>query len=85
MKKFGLLIAGAFILASCDATPGGNKDILPVVHEGVAEEMDHHGGDHAHEGHEAQKEHVDPAHATEKSDSTMAHDHATAEPKDSAH
>lgn len=83
MKKLGLLIAGAFILASCDSSPGRNQSILPVVHDGVAEEMDHHGADHAHEGH---GNHAEEAHMVEKTDSAQAHHEAPMEePKDSAH
>ncbi|MDD3771280.1 MAG: hypothetical protein RBT46_03095 [Weeksellaceae bacterium] len=33
MKKLSLLIVGTFLLVACDATPGGNKAILPVVHD----------------------------------------------------
>lgn len=33
MKKLSLLIVGVFLLVACDATPGGNKAILPVVHD----------------------------------------------------
>lgn len=40
MKKLGLLIVGAFLLAACDATPGGNKSILPVVHDGNMEQVE---------------------------------------------
>ena len=87
MKKLGLLIAGAFILASCDSSPGGNRDVLPVVHDGVKEEMDHHGGDHAHEGHEnhATEGHAQEANQVEKTDSTAVNTHQTEEKKDSAH
>lgn len=40
MKKLGLLIVGAFLLAACDATPGGNKAIIPVVHDGNMENVE---------------------------------------------
>lgn len=40
MKKLGLLAVGAFMLASCDSTPSGNKAILPVEHEGNMEVVD---------------------------------------------
>ena len=87
MKKLGLLIAGAFILASCDSSPGRNTSIMPVVHDGVAEEVDHHGGDHAHEGHEnhAEEGHTEEANQVEKTDSTVVDTHQTAEKKDSVH
>lgn len=74
MKKLGLLIVGAFLLTACDATPKGNKSILPVVHDEAVEHVDHHEG---HEGHEV---HGAEAHTEESHD---AH-HATAEQKDSA-
>jgi hypothetical protein len=79
MKKLGLLFVGAFILASCDATPGGNQSIYPVVHDEPVEKVDHHGdhGDHAH--------HED--HATETAegkDSTHAVEAVVETPKDSA-
>ena len=92
MKNLGIIIVAAFLMASCDSTPGRNKDVLPVVHDGVAEEMDHHDDaheGHGHEGHDAhgkaQEGHVDPAHGNEKSDSVTVHEHTTAEKKDSAH
>lgn len=86
MKKLGLLIVGAFLLTACDATPGGNKSIMPVEHEEAVEHVDHHEG-HGEEGHEAHTEenHADH-HAVEKKDSanktTETH---PAEKKDSAH
>lgn len=87
MKKLGLLIAGAFILASCDSTPGGNRDVLPVVHDGVAEEMDHHGGEHAHEGHEnhAEEAHSEETHKAEATDSASVQGTHAEEKKDSTH
>lgn len=39
MKQLGLLIVGAFLFVACDATPGGNKGILPIVHDGHKEEI----------------------------------------------
>lgn len=62
MKNLGLLFAGAFILASCDATPKGNKSIYPVVHDEPVEKVDAHAGhDHASETAEV----VDTLKATE--------------------
>lgn len=78
MKKLGLLIVGAFLLISCDATPGGNKDVLPVVHDGIKAEVDHHAEGHGHEGHEAHtEENHDAYHTAEEKDTTH-----TAEKKD---
>lgn len=39
MKQLGLLIVGAFLFVACDATPGGNKGVLPIVHDGLKEEI----------------------------------------------
>ncbi len=39
MKQLGLLIVGAFLFVACDATPGGNKGVLPIVHDGHKEEI----------------------------------------------
>lgn len=79
MKKLGLLIIGAFLLTACDATPGGNKTIMPVEHEEAVEHVDHHEGHGAHDGHEAHTEenHANH-HAAEKKDSAQD---ATATPK----
>jgi len=75
MKKLGLLIVGAFLflLTNCDATPGGNKSIMPVEHEEAVEHIDHHDGHEAH----TEEDHTDH-HASEKKDSA---DDATAMPK----
>lgn len=88
MKKLGLLIVGTFLLAACDATPKGNKSILPVVHDEAVEHVEHHQGGHenhdthATEAHENQDAHV----STEKKDSlNKATESHTAEKKDSAH
>lgn len=68
MKKIGLLIVGAFLLAACDATPKGNRSILPVEHEEAVEHVDHHEGHDAHEAHT--EENHDAHHAdAEKKDS----------------
>lgn len=40
MKKLGLLIAVSFFMTACDMTPGGNKGILPVTHDGNSEQVD---------------------------------------------
>jgi len=71
MKKIGILIGGAFLLAACDASPGGNHGILPVVHDEPVEHVEHHA----------------EAHETEAKDSlSAAHtEKAAEEPKDSAH
>ncbi|HUH34838.1 MAG TPA: hypothetical protein VL022_03320 [Moheibacter sp.] len=37
MKQLGLLIVGAFLFVACDSKPGGNKGILPIVHENEKE------------------------------------------------
>lgn len=78
MKKLGLLIGVAFLLAACDASPGGNKSILPVVHDEAVEHVEHH-----QEGHDMHA--VDEAH-TETNDSTSVHnptESAVEEPQDS--
>lgn len=72
MKKLGLLVAGAFLLTACDATPKGNKSILPVEHDEAVEHVDHHEAHGEHDGHEGHTEENHDAH------------HATAESKDSA-
>ena len=80
MKKLGLLIVGAFLWVGCDSTPGGNKVILPVVHDGIKADVEHHdhADGHAHEGHEGHgAENHEAHHATEKKDTTH-----TAEKKD---
>lgn len=64
MKKLAVLIIGGFLLMACDATPGGNKAIMPVEHEESMEHVDHHG----HHGTEAHDEHE---HATTETDSTQ--------------
>lgn len=80
MKKLGLLVGAAFLLTACDATPGGNKDIMPVEHDEAVEHVDHH------EGHDAHAEESHEAHAMENKDSLdHAHETHVAEPKDSAH
>lgn len=63
MKKLAVLIIGGFLLMACDATPGGNKAIMPVEHE-ESMDVDHHG----HHGTEAHDEHE---HATTETDSTQ--------------
>ncbi len=81
MKKSGLLIVGTFLLIACDATPGGNKVIMPVEHDEAVEHVEHH------EGHEAHLEEThDAHHATESKDSVnkTSEGHVAA-PKDSAH
>ena len=80
MKKLGLLIGGAFLLAACDASPGGNHGILPVVHDEPVEHIEHHT-----EGHEAHD--MEAAHE-EANDSVSAPAHSekpVEEPKDSTH
>lgn len=47
MKKIGLLLVGAFLMASCDSTPSGNKAILPVEHEGNMEVVEDTPADNA--------------------------------------
>lgn len=47
MKKIGLLLVGAFLMASCDSTPSGNKAILPVEHEGHMEVVEDTPADNA--------------------------------------
>lgn len=78
MKNLGLLFAGAFILASCDATPKGNKSIYPVVHDEPVEKVD------AHAGHD----HAEHNHATETTevvvDTLNTAEAAVEAPKDSA-
>jgi len=59
MKKIGLLIGGAFLLAACDASPGGNHDILPVVHDEAVEQVENHEGHEGHEMEAAQEETTD--------------------------
>lgn len=80
MKKLGLLFVGAFLLASCDATPGGNKSIYPVVHDEAVEKVDH--AEHGHEGHDAHEGHA--TETTEVKDSTHTAEAAVEAPKDSA-
>lgn len=75
MKKLGFLIVGAFLFIACDSTPGGNKDVMPVKHEGVAEE---HHGEHDHDAHKGHEEHGEEGHDHE---SHAGHDHG--ESKDS--
>ncbi len=81
MKKLGLLIVGAFLWVGCDSTPGGNKNVLPVVHDGIKAEVDHHAehGHEAHEGHDA--ENHDAHHATEKKDTVKV----DASPENASH
>lgn len=77
MKNLGLLFVGAFLLASCDATPKGNKSIYPVVHDEPVEKVDVHAG-HDHAGHD---------HATETAevvDTLKATETVVETPKDSA-
>lgn len=76
MKKLGLLIVGAFLLTACDATPKGNKSILPVEHDVAVEPIDHHESHGSHEGHGHDHE----------GNTEANHDahHAAAEKKDSA-
>jgi hypothetical protein len=76
MKKIGLLIAGAFLLTACDASPGRNHDILPVVHDQPVEPVEHH---------ETHEEAMDST-QHENADSAQMHQNETmSEPKDSAH
>lgn len=60
MKKLTLLAIGAYVLIACDATPKGNKVILPVEHDEAVEKVDlsEHEG-HGHDHHAA--EHAEPA------------------------
>ena len=74
MKKLGLLIVGAYALVACDATPGGNKSILPVEHDEIMEHVDHHA-----EGHDAHEGHGEEAHTTESTDAAHATEHANTE------
>lgn len=84
MKKLGLLIVGAFLFTACDSTPGGNKGILPLEHDGIAEEVDHHA--EGHEAHDAHATHEED-HAVEANDSVqgIAPAAPVEEPTDSAH
>lgn len=82
MKTFGLLLVGAFILASCDATPKGNKSIYPVVHDEPVEKVDEHAG-HDHANHD----HAGHDHATETTTEVVesaAVETEVAAPQDSA-
>lgn len=40
MKQLGLLIVGAFLFVACNSKPGGNKGILPIVHENEKEAIE---------------------------------------------
>lgn len=89
MKKFGLFVIGALLFTACDSTPGGNKDILPVVHDGIEEPMDHH-DDHSAEAHEDHSNHATMEEtapmaetATESAENTTTE--PVAEPSDSTH
>ena len=42
MKKLGLLIIGGFLLMACDATPKGNKSIMPVEYDEPVEQVKNH-------------------------------------------
>lgn len=69
MKKLAVLIIGGYLLVACDATPGGNKAIMPVEHEESMEQVDHHG----HHGTEAHDDHGhDAAAATDSTQNTTA-------------
>lgn len=68
MKKLGLLIVGAFLLVACDATPGGNKAILPVVHDGNKEVVE--------DQNEAAKEEVTPAENIEATEINVEEENA---------
>jgi len=70
MKKTGLLIAGAFLLTACDATPGGNRDVLPVVHDEAVEHVDHHA--EGHDEHENKASHTEHAAETKDTANTVA-------------
>jgi len=63
MTKSAVLIIGVFLLAACDATPKGNKSIMPVEHEESVEHVDHHGH---HEAEEQGEEEI----STAETDST---------------
>ncbi len=85
MKKLGLLIGGAFILAACDASPGGNRDILPVVHDEPVEHVEHHAEDiHNQHTEEAAQEANDSTTVTTSTHSENV-ENPTTEPQDSAH
>jgi len=47
MKKLAVLAIASYLFVACDATPGGNKVVLPVVHEEHIAPMP----EHNHEGH----------------------------------
>lgn len=80
MKKIIFLASVLVMMASCNKKPGGNHDVLPVVHPPVeAPSHDDHGAHGAHDNH-AKDEHATEEHATEKADSTHAQGH-DAEPK----
>jgi len=83
MKKIGLLALGAIILAACDASPGGNKDIMPVVHDEPVEHVEHHTEEADGHGHEADSAHHEMQPTA--SDSTATAQEAMSEPQDSAH
>ncbi|MFA7686991.1 MAG: hypothetical protein WCY25_03895 [Moheibacter sp.] len=68
MKKLGLLIIGSFLLAACDATPKGNKSIMPVEHEEAMEHVDHN----EHHEIEAQNDHGQATTATDSTQNTAA-------------
>lgn len=48
MKKITFLAIASYLLVSCDFTPGGNKGVLPVVHEESIAPMPDEHEDHAH-------------------------------------
>lgn len=80
MKKIGLLALGTIILAACDASPGGNKDIMPVVHDEPVEHVEHHAEEtHGNEADSAHHEMQPTA-----SDSTTTAQETMSEPQDSA-
>lgn len=80
MKNLGLLFVGAFLLASCDATPGGNKAIYPVTHDEPVEKVDEHAGhDHSAHGHATESAEVADTLTTATSTETVVET-----PKDSA-
>ena len=83
MKKIGLLALGAFILTACDASPGGNKDIMPVVHDEPVEHVEHHAEEAHGHGHETDSAHheIQPT----ANDSTATAQETMSEPKGSAH
>lgn len=86
MKKLGLLIAGTFLVVACDATPKGNRSILPVEHDEAVEHVDHHEGhDTSHDNHEGHGDGNHETHTSETKDSLNAPAGNHTEKKDSAH